>query len=458
MTYNADWSIFKGMKIIIYGATELGCLIATQFFEDHDVTIIDKEENITTDFNKLDIGFVVGNASNIEVLKQADIKNADVFLSCTDLDEVNIVACLAAKRFSGIKTICFVSKEEYKTTLGSKETDAQCADIFIDYVIWPEELLTQEIFRIITVAQALDVENFADGRARLLEYKINENSVLVNQKIKDCLFPADTIIVGITRNSELFIPTGETIFEKDDKVIFMGLAKQLDKLAGTFFHEKGFVKTVAIIGGGSIGLMLAKNLEDLKIKTKVIEKSLSRCEDITQELSNTLVINGDGTNLSLLNEEEISDCDVVVSVTNNDEKNLLCSLLAKQLGVKRVISRVSKNLNIPLFEKVGIDVAVSPNNAALNEVKNDLYETNIDILATVEQGQGEVLEITVPEAFEEIKIKDLKMPVKAIVGTIQRRNRVIIPKGDTNVMKKDNLIIFTTRENAPMIKEFFKGN
>lgn len=444
------------MKIIIFGATELGCLIATEFFEDHDVIIIDNEENITHDFNKLDIGYVQGNASDIEILKQADIKNADVFLACTGLDEANIVACLAAKRISGIKTICCVSKEEYKSTLSIKDSDF-CGDIFIDYVIWPAELLTQEIFRIITVAQALDVENFADGRARLLEYKLKENSVLVNQQIKNCNFTPDTIIVGITRNSELFIPTGETIFEQDDKVIFMGLAHALDRLAGSFFHEKEFVKSVCLIGGGKIGLMLAKNLEELKIKTKIIEKNVQRCEYLAQELSNTLIINGDGTNLSLLNEEEINDCDVVVSVTNNDEKNLLCSLLSKQLGVKRVISRVSKNLNIPLFEKVGIDVAVSPNNAALNEVKNDLYETNVDILATVEQGQGEVLEITVPETFDDRKIKDLNMPAKAIVGTIKRRNRVIIPKGDTMVMKKDNLIIFTTNINAPAIKEFFKG-
>ena len=468
------------MKIIIFGATELGCLIATEFFEDHDVTIIDNEVNITKDFNKLDIGYVQGNATSIDTLKQADIRNADVFLSCTDSDELNIVACLAAKRVSGIKTICFVNKEEYKSTLENKESDYSC-DMFIDYIIWSAELLTQEIFRIITVAQALDVENFADGRARLLEYKLNEKSVLLNQKIRDCAFPEHTIIVGITRDSELFIPTGETIFEQDDKVIFMGLAHQLDKLAetifeqddkvifmglahqldklaGTFFHEKEFVKSVCIIGGGTIGLMLARNLEEIKIKAKVIEKNIQRCEVLAQELSNTLVINGDGTNLSLLDEEEISDCDVVVSVTNNDEKNLLCSLLAKQLGVKRVISRVSKNLNIPLFERVGIDVAVSPNNAALNEVKNDLYETNVDILATVEQGQGEVLEIIIPETFEDIKIKDLRMPAKAIVGTIKRRNRVIIPKGDTLVMKKDKLIIFTTNTNAPQIKEFFKGN
>ena len=173
-------------------------------------------------------------------------------------------------------------------------------------------------------------------------------------------------------------------------------------------------------------------------------------------MSNTLIINGDGTDLSLLNEEEISDSDVVVSVTNNDEKNLLCSLLAKQLGVKRVISRVSKNANIPLFEKVGIDIAVSAKNAALNEVKNSITGGNVDIVATVEQGKGEILEIIIPENYKDTMIKDLKMPVKAIVSIIQRKNKVLIPKGDTMIRALDNLIIFTTSENAPILREYFK--
>jgi len=444
----------QGMKIVIYGATDLGCLIATEFFENHDVTIIDKEES--GNFSKLDIGFVEGAPSDIQTLKNADITNADVFLACTNTDEANIVACLTAKKVSGIKTICFVNNKEYKTTLTTKDSEYFCSDVYIDYVVWPEELLTQEIFRIITVAKALDVENFAEGKAKLLEYKLNEESLLANKKIKDCHFPDETLIVGITKDSQLFIPSGETILEADDKVIFMGLSHQLDKLAGMFFHARDIVKTVAIIGGGSIGYMLAKNLEDLKIKTKIIERNLNRCEFLSQELTNTLVINGDATNLQLLNEEEIGDCDAVISVTNNDEKNLLCSLLSKQLGAKRVISRVSKNLNIPLFEKVGIDIAVSANNAALNEVKNDLYETNVDILATVEQGQGEVLEIITQEKFHEIKVKDLKIPAEAVIGIIKRRNKIIIPKGDTLVMNNDKLIIFTTNTNAPLVKDFFK--
>lgn len=444
------------MNIIIFGASELGCLIATEFFEDHDITIIDKEENYTNNFSKLDIGFVAGDAPNVDILKKANISEANLFLACSERDEVNIVACLTAKRISGVRTVCFVGKKEYKTSFGLTKDSDFISDLYIDDIIWPEELLTQDIFRIITVSEALDVENFANGRARLLEYRIKDNSVLVDKKVRDCAFPRDTLLVGISKESELSIPNGDTVFSPDDKAIFMGLSKSLNKLAGRFFHEKGATKKVTIIGGGNVGEMLAESMEDANLKTKIIEKNPERCEKIAENLSDTLVICGDGTDLSLLNEEDISSSDVVVSVTNNDEKNLLCSLLAKQLGVKRVISRVSKNANIPLFERVGIDIALSDKIAALNEVKNSVSGGKVDILATVEQGKGEILEIRVSDDFDNKKIMDLHVPVKAIVSIIQRKNKIIIPKGDTVIKSDDILIIFTTCENAPEIKTFFK--
>lgn len=444
------------MKIVIYGATEIGCLLATEFFEDHDITVIDKEENRTEDFDRLDISFIQGSAADISVLKAADIINADVFIACTGYDERNIVACLTVKKVSGIKTICFVSKSEYQDVLVLNNNTDYLNDFYIDYVIWPEELLTQELFRIVTVAHALDVENFADGKARLLEYKVKPESLIVGKMVKDCGFTKDTIIVGIKRGSLLFIPNGLTEINADDKLIFMGTSHSLDILAGTFFHEKEQVKTAAIIGGGNVGYMLAKSLEDLKIKTKIIEKNYERCEFLSQELTKTLVINGDGTNLKLLDEEEIGESDVVISVTNNDERNLLCSLLVKQLGVKRVISRVSKVLNIPLFEKVGIDIAVSSKTSAINEVRNDIDETEVDILALVEQGEGEVLEILLNKDFDGMFIKDLRFPAPAIVGVVQRRSSVIIPKGDTKLISQDILIIFTKAENADKVKSYFK--
>lgn len=444
------------MKIVIYGATEVGCLLATEFFEDHDITVIDKEENRTEEFDKLDISFVQGNATDINVLKSADIINSDVFIACTPLDEANIVACLSAKKVSGIRTICFVSKAEYQNTMELDKSNDYLGDFFIDYVIWPEALWTQELFRIVTVAHALDVENFADGRARLLEYKVRPGASIVGKMVKDCGFTRDTIIVGIKRDDLLFIPNGLTEINENDKLIFMGTSHSLDILAGTFFHEKEQVKSVAVIGGGNVGYMLAKSLEDMKIKTKIIEKDYDRCEFLAQELHKTLVINGDGTNLKILDEEEIGSSDVVISVTNNDEKNLLCSLLVKQLGVKRVISRVSKVLNVPLFEKVGIDIAVSPKTSAINEVRNDLDENDVDILATVEQGQAEVLEILVKDEFNGKKIMDLRFPAPAIIGVVQRRNQVIIPKGDTQLREHDILIIFTKADTAQQIKSYFK--
>ena len=444
------------MKIIIYGSTEIGCLLATEFFEDHDVTIIDREENRAQELSNLDISFIQGNAASAEVLKSADINSADVFIACTNTDETNIVACLSAKRLGGVRTICFVNREEYKNILNFEKNSDNFHNFFIDYIIWPEELLSQEIFRIVTVAQALDVENFADGRARLLEYKVQPHLSIIGKKLKECSFTSDTLMVGLTRNGQLFIPNGDTEIQQDDKLIFMGTSHSLNILAGTFFHEREIVKSVAIIGGGTVGRILAKTLEALKIKVKIVEKNYERCEYLSEQLANTLIINGDGTDLKLLSEEDIASCDVVISLTSNDERNLLCSLLAKQLGVKRVIARVSKVMNIPLFEKVGIDIAISAKNSALNEVRNDLQENGADILATVEQGQGEVLELSVANEFINKKVMELNFPKRAIIGVIQRRNKVIIPKGDTELHENDTLIIFTTSENAPAIKEFFK--
>ena len=442
------------MKIVVFGASEIGFLIATEFFEDHDVTIIDKEENKTDALNKLDISYISGNGSNINTLQSANIEDADIFIACSGFDEANIVSCLTVSRLSQAKTVCFVSKPEYIESLKLvKNTRYE----MIDYVIWPEELLTQEIFRIITVPKAVDVENFAGGRARLLEYRISDDSVLLNKKLKNCNFAEHTLVVGITRDSSLFIPDGETEFKLNDKVIFMGSSTSLDILARDIFQSNTKVKTAAIIGGGSVGLMLAQNLEKINIKTKIIEQDYKRCEYLTEHLKKTLVLYGDGTNIELLEQEEFGECDVVICVTNNDEKNLLCSLLTKQIGAKKVITRVSKSANIRLFEKVGIDVAISPKEASINEIRNNLVDTNFDILATVEGGQGRIVETTVPQKYNYVSLMDLHLPVKAVIAIIQRGLSVIIPNGMTKLLEGDSLLIFTREENLQKVIDFFRG-
>jgi len=444
------------MKIVIYGANETACLIAAKLYEDHDIVVIDDSGNNNDDIQKLDIEYVEGSGSNISVLESIGIKDADIFIACSENDEANIVSCLTVTNMTKLKTVCFVSKQDNVESLSLVRGSKYQRELMIDYVLWPEELMTQEIFRILTVPNAIDVENFANGKARLLEYRVVEGTKFLNKKIKDCSFPEETLIVGITREDTLFIPNGDTELLLNDKVIFMGSSYSLDILANKFFQENNDVRHVTIIGGGNVGLMLAQNLEKTNMKIKIIEFNYDRCVELTENLKNTLVINGDGANFGLLEEERVGESDVVISVTNNDEKNLLCSLLAKQLGVAKVITRVSKNANANLFEKVGIDVAISENAAAIDDIENHLIKTEVEILATVERGQGKVLEICIPFDFRTDMIMNLKLPCKAIIAIIQRRNRVIIPRGTTQIMPFDNLIVFTTQENADKVLNYFK--
>ncbi|MCR5261053.1 MAG: Trk system potassium transporter TrkA [Candidatus Gastranaerophilales bacterium] len=442
------------MKIVISGANNRALLIATSLFEDHDVVLIDDTENLGDDFNNLDIEVVEGNASDIKILKENHLDEADVFIACTDSDEANIVSCIMMKSVSQARTVCFIRQESYYDSLNAVKNSRFNRDIFADYVIRPEELLTQELFRIITVPSATHVENFAKGKARMLEYPIKSTSPIANKKIRDCNFPPEVLIVGITRNGELSLPTGDTQLLEGDKVIFMGAVKSLDILAANVFREDIKIDSVTIIGGGTVGLMLAQTLEEADIHCKVFEINMKRCEYISENLKKSLVINGDGTDVQLLLNEGVEDSDVLVCVTDNDEKNLLCSLLAKQSGVKKVISRVSKAVNVNLFEKVGIDVAISQNEAAMHEIYNHLIVPDISILATVESGQGEIMELSLPINFKQRKIMDLKLPYKAVIAIVERRNRVIIPKGDTLVFPQDNLIIFTMQETSAAIQKY----
>lgn len=444
------------MKIVIYGANETSCLIAAKLYEDNDIIVIDDGTDSNNEIQKLDIEYVQGSGSNIAILESIGIKDADIFIACSDNDEANIVACLTVTNMTKLKTVCFVSKKENVESLSLVRGSKYQRELMIDYILWPEELMTQEIFRIITVPNAIDVENFANGKARLLEYRVVEGTKFINKKIKDCSFPEDTLIVGITRDNTLFIPNGDMELLLNDKVIFMGSSYSLDILANKFFQDKNDVKQVTIIGGGNVGLMLAQNLEKVNMKIKIIEFNYDRCVELTENLKNTLVINGDGANYGLLEEERVGESDVVVSVTNNDEKNLLCSLLAKQMGVPKVITRVSKNANANIFEKVGIDVAISQDAAAIDDIENHLIKTEVEILATVERGQGKVLEISIPFDFKTDMIMNLKLPCKAIIAIIQRRNRIIIPRGTTQIMPFDNLIVFTTQNNSDSILNYFK--
>ena len=445
------------MKIIIYGANSTSAGIAAEFFEDHDIIVIDPNQKNLESFSNLDIGVMLGDALNIKVLKDADIQNCDCFIAVSDNDESNIISCLMARQISNTQTICFVNKKASMESINSLKDEYKTSYAHqIDHIIWPQKLLVQEIFKIITVPDALDVENFAKGRARLFEYRIKEESELINKKLKDCYFNSEVLVVGIVRNDELFIPNGDSDFKVGDKAILMGSPIGLDIAASELFEAKGKVKKIAIIGGGSVGYELALELEKTKMRSKIIENSYKRCEFLSQNLKNTLLLNGSGTSLELLEQEEIGRCDVVIAITNNDEKNLLCSLLSKQLGAKKIITRVSENATANLFERVGVDVAISQRDACINEIKNRIIDTRAGVIATVERGQGEIIEFQLSSEFKQRPLYEIKTPDNCIVAIVKRGSKVIIPKGKTEIKPHDTLLVFTKTNDAQSVKEFFK--
>ncbi|MFV0436800.1 MAG: Trk system potassium transporter TrkA [Desulfopila sp.] len=443
------------MQILVYGATDIGYMIAARLYLEHDITVIDEQERLPDRFNNLDIGYVCGSGADVLALERANGKKAKMFIACSLIDEANIVACWTFKKIVNAETVCFVCKGEIHHNLVSPVQHQYQTKYDIDTVIWPEQLLTQDIFRIILVPEAIDVEYFDDGQAKLFEYRIKEDSPLCNRRIMDFPFPDDVLIVGITRDNVLFIPNGPTYIEADDKVIFMGTGPALDLLAVNMFQRSDRIKTAAVIGGGNVGYFLAHQMEQASIRVKIFEQSLNRCNFLTDNLKRSLVLNGDGTDLELLENENIGDMDVVICVTNNDEKNLLCSLLVKQLGVRRIVTRVGNARNAELFERVGIDVVVSPRDSAMKELLNRLNAKNVNILALVEGGQGEVLRIEVSENFPPTRIMDLELPANAIIGIVKRGRSIIIPDGRTLISSGDQLKVFTIAENTSALRAVF---
>lgn len=444
------------MNLMIYGATDLGYMIALSLYQDHSVTLLDDLEKLPEKFNSLDISFVSGTGADIDALEQADAEQSNLFIACSSLDEANIVACWTVKKIASIETICFVhTMELYRNLISARQKHYQTR-YDIDTVIWPELLLTQDIFRIVSVPDAIDVEYFAEGRAKLFEYRIKGNSSLLDTRVMDCSFPPDVLIVGITRDEKLFIPNGSSVIQEGDKVIFMGLGPALDTLAANIFQSNDHIKTAILIGGGSIGFMLARKLEEAGIRVKIIEQDEERCTFLADNLGKSLVLHGDGTDVGLLEEESVGEADVSICITNNDEKNLLCSLLIRQLGPDhRIITRVSNTPTAQLFERVGIDVAVSPRASALTELRNRVQARDADILATVGGDQGEVLRLTLPEDFPDTQVMDIAFEARAIIGVLKRGHHLIIPTGLTLLRAGDHLKIFTMAEDSKAVKELF---
>ena len=444
------------MRILIIGGGQVGYGLAQAFAARHEVVVVDHATDTADRFEKLDVEFVAGGGTSRETLRRAGIERADVFIACTGLDEVNIVACGMANQIRETRTVCFVSREDF-LRLSTREDGL--VHFGIDRVVWPEAQLADDIERIVSTPGAIDAEVFADGAIRLLEYRLEAGSPLIAQRVADLHLPHGSLLVAVRRGDEFFIPRGETRLASGDKAIVMGTPEAMAEIQSLMTQGLNVGRqSVTIIGGGDVGLRLAERLDTVPtISLRVIERDEKRGETLAARLHRALVLQGNGTDLALLESEDIGRSDVLVSVIDNDEKNLLASLLGRQLGVKRIITRVSEPANLRLFERVGVDVAISARGAAIAAVLHEVEGGPASLLAVLEQGEGRILELDVPPRYIGRALRDLGPPRDSIVGAILRAGKAIVPRGADRLLASDRLIVFSTRSAADDVRTFFTG-
>jgi len=444
------------MRIVIVGGGQIGSSLARALAADHEVVVIDHDRAVADAFANIDVEFIVGSGTSEEVLARAGIKDARFFVATTPLDEVNIVACAIANRLASPETICVVSRADFLPD--SKQLQG-LAEFGIDRVLWPEAQLAADIEGVVTAPGAIDAESFAGGLIRLLEYRLDANSSLVKVPLGQLHLPRGSLIVAVKRGATLFVPRGNTQLEAGDKIILMGTPEAMQQVECMVNPSRGGGRIhVTIIGGGDVGLQLAERLElSSNCEVRIVERDAARGEMLAAQLSRTLVISGDGTDLEFLENENVGRSDVLVCVIDNDERNLLASLLGRQLGVPKIVTRVGRSTNLRLFERVGIDVALSARGAAVASILHQVTGGTSSLLAVVEHGEARVLEIIVPPHFESRPLKKIGTPVDVIVGAILRGGEAIVPRGDDRVEPGDRIIVFSRAEAADRVQAYFSG-
>jgi trk system potassium uptake protein TrkA len=443
------------MRIVIVGGGEVGSALARGLAADHEVAVIDHNQAVADRFASLDVDFIHGSGTNEDVLARADIKNASFFIACTGLDEVNIVACAIANRISNPQTICLVSRADF---LGSASHEG-LAPFGIDRVLWPEAQLAVDIEQVVTAPGAIDAEVFAGGVVRLLEYKLDAGSPLLRASVGGLRLPRGSLIVAVKRAGRLFVPRGSTQLEAGDKIILMGTPeamREVERIVRPGANQGR--QRVTIIGGGDVGLQVAERLEKVdNVEVRIVESGEERGAVLAAGLTRTLVINGDGTDLEFLESEDVGRSDVLVCVIDNDERNLLASLLGRQLGVPKVVTRVSRPGNLRLFERVGIDVALSARGAAVASILHQISGGTSSLLAVLEHGEARVLELTVSPNFVPRQLKGIGTSEDVIVAAILRGDHAIVPRGDDRIEPGDHILVFCTKAAADRVQAYFSG-
>ncbi len=451
------------MRVIICGAGQVGYNIAEYLSkEDNDVTIIDTNPKLIAHINEnLDVNGLVGHASNPDVMNAAGSNGADMIIAVTQSDEVNMVACqIGHSLFNIPRKIARIRNQDY--------LQPAWANLFsrshmpIDVIISPEVVVANDIYQRLAVPGTTYVARMADGLAHLIGVICDEYCPMVNTPLSqlDELFSDLSFkVISILRNNKSLIPDMDDQLQVGDEVFFVVDTKHLRRTMVAFGHEEAEARRIVIAGGGNIGLGLAKMLAERGrgIQIKMIEHNVERAAVISEELDDAIVLNGSTLDRSILEEASIENVETFVAVTNDDENNILGSLLAKQYGAKRTITLVNNEVYSSLIGPLGIDAIVSPRSTIVATIMQHVRRGRIKSLHNLRDGFAEVIEAQVSESSGIVnqEIQELDLPHEVIVAAIIREEEVIIPQPEHTIRAGDHVIILASRTQVPNVEKMF---
>lgn len=441
------------MRAIIVGAGEVGFQLARFLSaENVDVVVIDKNKaKLTRISDELDVALTEGEGGSPSVLKNAGADEADILLAVTDMDETNMIACLVAKAMFQIpRNVARIRNLEYFSN------DVLLQSLGINPAISPEIEAAKAVIRLIEVPFAADVDDFENGKVKVIGFRIPSESKLIGKTFKALNLKKPKVLIGaIQRGNNIIIPSGNDTLKRNDIIYLPVRREDLDLVCDIIGAIAMPVKRIMILGGGRIGFYVAKSMEEQNLSVKVIEKDIKRCKFLLKSLKKSVILNGDGSDQKLLEEENIQDMDVYAAISNNEELNIMSSILAKSLGVKRVITIVNKTDYLPLAHNLGIEAVLSPRLITASTILKYVRSANILSLTTVAEGKAEIMEAEVKEnsVFAGKTLQEFELPKKTLIGAIIRDNNVIIPSGEDKILINDKLIIFTLRESIKQVEK-----
>jgi len=451
------------MKIVILGAGQVGTTVAESLCsEDNDITVVDIDgARLRAMQDRLDLRTITGSASHPSVLQNAGIADADLLIAVTQSDETNLVACqLAAQMFNVPRRIARLRASDFlddNRVLG--------ADGFnVDVAICPEQIITDYIVKLVEFPEALQVLDFADGRVVLVAVRAYQGGPLVGQPVSEIrrhMPSVDARIVAVFRQDKAVVIEGSTVIQPGDEVFFLAAAGDIREVMRELRRMDKPVKRIMIAGGGKIGLRLARALEH-DYSVRILEHNKRRCEQLAGQLDRALLLQGDATDEELLQEENIADMDLFLAVTNDDENNIMSSLLAKKMGARRVVALINRRSYVDLLQSGQIDIAISPAQATIGRLLAHVRRGDVVAVHSLRRGAAEAIEAVVHGDRKSCRVTgrrvdEIELPSGATIGAVVRGDQVLMAHHDVVIEADDHVIVFVAdKKSVPGVEKLFQ--